>query len=256
MGEAILAAVIKKELAGPSDICVSDISDERREHLKSRYNVAVTDNYRAAVEDRDIVVFAVKPQNMVEIMYDLKARLEPEQLVISVAAGIKINTICRGLALDRVVRVMPNTPAQVGLGMSGWTASDEVTEEQREWAQSILSAMGREIYFDEEESLDMVTAVSGSGPAYVFMFAEALTEAAMSIGLTQIDAEELVTQMVLGSAELMRKSGRTPAELRVAVTSQGGTTERALHVLQEGGLVSLITNAVKAAYIRARELGR
>lgn len=255
MGEAMLAAVLDKELAEPADISVSDISEERRDYLKNRYKIAVTDNNRAAVQDKDIIVMAIKPQNIAEVMDGLKARLDPEQLVISIAAGIKIKTISHGLAQSRIVRVMPNTPAQIGLGMSGWTATDEVTEEQKEWSQSILSAMGREIYFEDEEELDMVTAVSASGPAYVFLFTEALTEAAMDIGLTQIDAEELVSQMMLGSVELMQKSGRTPAELRVAVTSKGGTTERALQVFKEGGLAGLVRDAVKAAYIRSRELG-
>ncbi len=255
MGEAILAAVLQKGLAKSSDICISDISPERREYLKEEYKVDVTGSNRDAVIGSDIVVLAVKPQNIMGIYNELNGSLEPEQLVLSIVAGVKITSICRELGHHRVVRVMPNTPAQVGLGMSGWTATGEVIEEQREWTRAILGAMGREIYFDDEKYLDMVTAVSASGPAYFFLFAEYLAEAAVDIGLSLGEAEELVAQTMLGAANLLEKSGETPAELRRKVTSKGGTTERALQVFQEGKLADLVREAVRAAHQRAKELG-
>jgi pyrroline-5-carboxylate reductase len=255
MGEAILSALLERKLSTPAGICVSDISRERRDYLKERYGVAVTESNREAVRKKDIIVLAVKPQNMPEVMAGLKGCLESVQLVLSIAAGVRISTLCQGLGHKRVVRSMPNTPAQIGLGISGWTATREVSGEQKEWARTVLGAMGGEVYFDNEKYLDMVTAVSGSGPAYFFLFAEALTDAAVNIGIPRGEAEALVSQTMLGSAHLMQKSGKTPAELRRNVTSKGGTTERALKVFEEGGFARLVTDAVRAAYDRAKELG-
>jgi len=255
MGEAILAAVLGQKLAAPAGVSVSDVSESRRDYLKKRYDVAVTASNQEAVRSKDIVVLAVKPQNLPEVMADLKGSLESAQLVLSIVAGIKISTICQGLGHRRVVRCMPNTPAQVGFGMSAWTATAEVTGEQKQQARAILGAMGKEIYFDDEKYLDMATAVSGSGPAYVFFFTEALIDAAVKIGIPRNEAEEMVSQTMLGSAHLIQKSDKTPAELRRNVTSRGGTTERALQVFEQGGFNRLVEDAVKAAYQRAKELG-
>jgi pyrroline-5-carboxylate reductase len=255
MGEAMLAAVLQRGLATPADICISDISAERRDYLKEKYSVTVTASNRDAVGGRDIVVLAVKPQNITGIYEELKGFLKPAQLILSIVAGIRIATIRQKLEHRCVVRVMPNTPAQVGFGMSGWTATEEVTEEQKRWTQAILGAMGKEIFFDDEKYLDMVTAISASGPAYFFLFAECLVDAAVDIGISPKDAGELAAQTMLGAANLLEKSGETPAELRRKVTSRGGTTERALQVFKEGKLADLVRQAVRAAYRRARELG-
>jgi len=255
MGEAMVTAVLDKKLAMPDGICVSDVSQTRREYLKKQYDVAVAESNREAVDGKDIVVLAVKPQNLAEVLADLKGSLKPDLLVLSIVAGVKIDNISQGLGHHRVVRCMPNTPAQVGFGMSAWTATEEVTEEQKGQSRAILGAMGREIFFDSEKYIDMVTAVSGSGPAYVFLLAESLIDAAVNIGLPRQEAEELVSQTILGSAYLMQKSGKPPAELRRNVTSRGGTTERALQVFEEGGFIKLVEDAVKAAYRRAKELG-
>jgi pyrroline-5-carboxylate reductase len=255
MGEAILAAVLEKRLASPSDICVSDISRERREYLERKHGVAVTDNTTEAIKNKDIVVLAIKPQNVVDIPEVIEKSLQPEQLVLSIIAGVKIATIGELLNHDRIVRVMPNTPAQIGVGMSGWTATSQVTAEQKERARSVLGAMGKEMYFDDEDYLDKVTAISGSGPAYVFLFAECLADAAMDIGLYRDEAITLVSQTVLGAARLISESGETPAELCRKVSSKGGTTERALQVFAESGLEDIVIKAVRAAYDRAKELG-
>ena len=255
MGEAMLAAVLEKKLATTADVSVSDISEERRDYLKERYDVTVTGDNKAAASGRDIVVLAVKPQNLAEVAEGLKGCLKATQLVVSIVAGVTIDTLSKGLGHNRIVRVMPNTPAQIGYGISVWTATAGVTDEQKGWTQSILTAMGKEIYFRNEEYLDMVTAVSASGPAYFFLFAEALIEAAVNIGLPRQDAEALVAQTMLGSAHLMQQSDRPPAELRRNVTSRGGTTERALQVFEEGGLAKIVAEAVEAAYKRAKELG-
>jgi pyrroline-5-carboxylate reductase len=255
MGEAILAALLEKRLCKPADITVSDISDSRCQYLKKKYRVAVTLDNQEAVKDRNVVVLAVKPQNIMEVLADLKGHLKPEQFILSIAAGVKINTISQGMGHRRIVRSMPNTPAQIGLGMSGWTATKEVTAAQKKLARNILGAMGREIYFDDEKYLDMVTAVSGSGPAYFYLFAESLIDGAVALGLKQQDAETLVLQTMLGAAHLANNSSKTPAELRHDVTSKGGTTERAIEAFEKSDLPGIVAKAVRAAYQRAKELG-
>jgi pyrroline-5-carboxylate reductase len=255
MGEAMLAAVLKKKLAAPAGVSVSDISASRRDYLKKKYSVAVTGNNRTAVKDKDIIVLAVKPQNIPEILADLKGNLKSAQFVLSIAAGVRIDTISRALGYNKIVRVMPNTPAQIGFGMSGWTATAAVSRTQKAQARAVLAAMGKEIFFRDEKYLDIVTAVSGSGPAYFYLFAESLIDAAVNLGLKRGNAEELVLQTMLGSAQLLSRSGQPPAGLRRAVTSKGGTTERALKVFEEGGFARIVAAAVRAAYLRARELG-
>ncbi len=255
MGTAILSALIDKGLAKPGDITVSDIMKERLEYLKSRYGVSVTTNNTSAISGKEVILLSVKPQTVPEILPELKGRVSAEQLIISIMAGIKISTIRDGMGCKAVVRVMPNTPAQVFEGMSGWTTTPEVTNDQKELARSILQAIGREIYFDDEKYLDMVTSVSGSGPAYIFYFAEALTEAGMKIGFTRDTAYELVLQTMVGASKLMRESKTDPAELRRMVTSKGGTTAAALDVLENGKFRNLVIEAIIAAYNRSKELG-
>jgi len=175
--------------------------------------------------------------------------------VLSIIAGARINTLCLGLDHGCVVRAMPNTPAQIGEGITVWTATLEVTESQRDWVSSILGAMGKEIYVDDEKYLDMVTAVSGSGPAYIFLMVESLIDAAVNIGLPQDMAQELVLETLLGSGHFIQRSGKLPAELRRMVTSPGGTTAEALLQLEKGGFSDLIRQAVSAAYNKAKRLG-
>jgi len=256
MGEAMLAAVLAKTLAKPEAISVSDIIQPRLEHLKNKYAVVVTSANAEAISGKDIVILAVKPQNLAEVMAELKGKIASNQLVISIIAGAKIETIAKGLNHSAVVRAMPNTPAQVGEGMSVWTATPAVSKEQKQVAQAILSAMGRELYVEDEAYLDMATAVSGSGPAYFFLMVEALVEAAVEIGLPPDKAQELVLQTMLGSGKFMEQSGEAPAELRKKVTSPGGTTAAALDQFEKGYFSELVKKAVKAAYERAKELGK
>lgn len=255
MGEAMLSAVLEKGLSAPEAVSLGEVREERRQKLNSQFGVMVTESNREAIVSKDVVILAIKPQNLAEVMAELNGCLEPSQLVLSIIAGARIDSLCRGLSHRRIVRAMPNTPAQVGAGISAWTATAEVTGEQKEQAQTILGAMGKEIYFDDEKYLDIATAVSGSGPAYFFLMAETLVAAAVNIGLPQHEAEELVLQTMVGSAHLIQKSGKTPAELRRNVTSPGGTTAQALRVFEEGGLAGLVGEAVRAAYQRAKELG-
>ena len=255
MGEAMVSAIADKGLAKPEAICVSDVDKGRRDYLARKYTVAVTSSNRQAAATGDVVVLAVKPQNLAEVMAELGGRLKPAQLVLSIVAGARIDTLSRGLRHGCIVRVMPNTPAQIGEGISVWTATAEVTEQQKESAKAILGAMGREIYVDNESYIDMATAVSGSGPAYFFLVVESLVDAAVEIGLPRDMARELVLQTMLGSGRFIQQSGKEPAELRRMVTSPGGTTAEALHCLEKGDFSQLLIEAVKAAYDKAKKLG-
>ena len=255
MGEAMLSAILAKGLATPESVSVSDIKETRRQYLGQKYGVAVTGSNQLAAEKGDVAILAVKPQNLAELMAELKGQLKPNQLVLSIIAGARINTLSLGLNHRLVVRAMPNTPAQVGKGISVWTATAEVTEQQKRWASSILGAMGKEVYVTDEKYLDMATAVSGSGPAYIFLFIESLIDAAVHIGLPHDIAQELVLETFLGSGHLIQKLGKEPAELRRMVTSPGGTTAEALLQLEKGGFPNLILQAVTAAHNKARELG-
>ena len=255
MGEAMLSAILDKGLSTPQAISVSDVDEARRQHLEQKYGVAVMSDSRQAITRGDVVVLAVKPQNLAEVMAELSGQLNSAQLVLSIVAGARVNTLCQGLNHSCVVRAMPNTPAQIGEGITVWTATSEVTELHRGWAGSILGAMGKEIYVDDEKYIDMVTAVSGSGPAYIFLMVESLVDAAVHIGLPQDMAQELVLQTLLGSGHFIQRSGKPPAELRRMVTSPGGTTAEALLRLEEGGFSELIRQAVSAAYNKAKRLG-
>ena len=255
MGDAIISAVLNKKLSQPQDVIASDIKEERRQYLKGKYAIAVTDDNARAIRKGDVIVLAIKPQNLAEAMSGIKGQFKPAQLVLSIIAGARIQTLRSGLEHSHIVRSMPNTPAQIGDGMTVWTATSEVTGQQKKWAGSILGAMGKEIYMEDEKYLDMATAVSGSGPAYIFLFAEAMAGAAVQIGLPANAAEQMVLQTLVGSAHLLEKSGKTPAELRRMVTSPGGTTAEAIALFEKGGFSELVAMAVNAAYEKAKKLG-
>jgi pyrroline-5-carboxylate reductase len=255
MGEAMLAAVLSRGLSTSASITVSDISEARRQYLAEKYKVGVTSDSVAAIKRAQVVVLAIKPQSLAAAMVGMKGHFKPEQLIVSIIAGAKIETLGRGLNHEAIARVMPNTPAQIGEGMSVWTATPAVTAAQKKFASAILGVTGKEIYVDDEKYLDMVTAVSGSGPAYVFLFMEALIDAAVSIGLSPQMAQTLVMQTVKGSADYADKSGKALPELRRMVTSPGGTTAAALARFEQGAFNRLVKEAVTAAYNRAKELG-
>ncbi len=255
MGEAILSAILKNGLSQPRGVCVSDVSESRRQYLEKKYNVAVTGDNRLAAANRDVVILAIKPQNSSEVLAGLNGCLKSGQVVLSIIAGTRIDTLCQRLNHQHIVRAMPNTPAQIGEGMSAWTATTEVTDQQKSWARSILDVMGKEIYFDDEKYLDMATAVSGSGPAYFFLFVDSLIESAIAIGLPPEVAEVMILQTMLGSGRLIQQTGKSPAELRRMVTSPGGTTAAALLQFEKGEFNNLVRQAVTAAFHRAKELG-
>ncbi|MCX6001423.1 MAG: pyrroline-5-carboxylate reductase [Chloroflexi bacterium] len=253
MGRAVVQSILRKRLSVKQDITVSDVSAQSRDHLSKKYGIPVTGDNSQAVTGADAVVLAVKPQELVAVMKQIAGQLK-SQLVISIAAGISLESLCRHLEYRLVVRAMPNTPARVGKGMTAWTSTGELSVPQHEMARSILAAMGAEQYFADEKYIDMATAVSGSGPAYVFLFIESLIDAGVHIGLPRSVATKLVIETIVGSAEAMKKMDVHPAELKNMVTSPGGTTAEALLNLEMGGFRSLIINAVTAAYQKAKAL--
>jgi pyrroline-5-carboxylate reductase len=256
MGEALLAAMLGKKLSVAKDITVSDVAETRRQYLAQKYAVAVSANNIETINGKDIILLAIKPQTLPAVMTELKGHLKPNQLVVSIIAGARIAKLGQGLEHKSIVRSMPNTPAQIGEGITVWTATKDVTEQQKKTAGIILGAMGKEFYVSDEGWLDMATAVSGSGPAYLFYFIEAMTDAAVKIGLPLDMAKEMVIGTVLGAAHLVKQSGKEPAELRRMVTSPGGTTAEAITTFEKDGFSELVYRAIKAAYEKSQKLGQ
>lgn len=255
MAEAMIKGILNNDLTDPSRIIASGPRPERGRELEQRYGVRGTTNNKEAAQAGQIVVLSIKPQVLPAVLEELRGLIRPYQLVFSIVAGARTETIARGLEHRAIVRVMPNTPAQIGAGMSVWTATPEVTAEQRAQARAILQALGKEVYVEDEDALDMATAVSGTGPTYVFLMMEALVEAAVHLGFSRRVAMDLVIQTVLGSALFARESGMHLAELRNMVTSPGGTSAEAIYQLEKGGLRTIISKAVWAAYQKSRLLG-
>ena len=256
MAEAMLAGVLRNGAATPGDIVASDVIKERRDYLHTTYGITVVPSNAQAVEGAELGVLAIKPQNMADVLAKLKGKLPTDLVVVSIVAGASIKSITRGLQHQAVIRAMPNTPGQIGAGITVWTATPQVTVHHRQSARSLLSAMGQEVSVPDEKLIDMATALSASGPAYVFLFIEALIDAGVYLGMSRELAKQLVTQTVLGSSTMVRDSTAHPAQLRDMVTSPGGTTAEALLALEEGGFRATVMSAVIAAYEKAKELGK
>ncbi len=255
MATAMIAGLTKKELIAPENTMASDPYPGQLEKLSQRYGVQTTQNNLDAIKERDIIVLSIKPQSLSEVTGELQGRIPARALVLSIIAGATIGTISRRLHHYRVVRVMPNTPARIGKGMSVWTATDDVTENQRAQARAILEALGEEIYVEHEDYLDMATALSGTGPAYVFLFMEAMIDAGVHMGFSRRVAQQLVYQTIEGSVAFARESERHPVDLRNMVTSPGGTSAEALYQLEKGGFRTVLSKAIWAAYQKSRYLG-
>lgn len=255
MADAMIAGLLRRDLLPPRQIIATAPREERRHQLEHGWHVRTTDDNRAAAEAADIVIFSVKPQTLPKVLPEVRAAIRPETLVISIVAGVPIRRFAQGLDHPAIVRSMPNTPAQIGEGVTVWTATPEVSVDQRERARLIIGALGDEIFVEEEHYLDMATALSGTGPAYFFLLMEALIDAGVHMGFPRWIAERLVMQTMLGSVRYALRSGKHPAELRNAVTSPGGTSAAALYEAERGGLRTVLADAVWAAYRRSVELG-
>jgi len=255
MAEAMIAGLLRKELAEPANITASGPREERGAELVKKYGIRSTTDNDSASSGADVVVLSVKPQRLSEVMKGLKG-IRQDALVLSIIAGANMKKIGTGLKHKAVVRSMPNTPGQIGEGITVWTSSKEVTGEQQEMARAILGALGDEVFVEDESYLDMATALSGSGPAYVFLFTEALIDAGVHMGFSRRISEQLVLQTIRGSVSYYHNAERHPATLRNQVTSPGGTSAEALYYLEKAGFRTAISRAVWAAYQRSLELGK
>ncbi len=257
MGEAMLSATIKKGIVTPADVRVAEINEDRCQLVHSTYAVDATNDVAHAVDGADIVIFAVKPQEFDRAAHHLQGKFRREQTVMSIMAGVPIDRIARMLSHSGIARVMPNTPAVVGEGMSVWTSTPEVDDATRAQIRAILSAMGVEIYvgIEDEKYLDMATALSASGPGFIFLLIEAFVDAGVHIGFKRAVAEQLALQTFIGSAKYAEATGKHLAQLRNEVTSPAGTTAAGLTVLESAGIRGAILDAIEAAYHRSKELG-
>jgi pyrroline-5-carboxylate reductase len=255
MAEAILSGIVGAKVAPSSDICVGEPSENRRRHLEDTYSIRTTSNNLEAVEGAGLTVLAVKPQTLPYVYPELSGNLSADNTVVSIVAGATMSRLSSGLGHAAIIRVMPNTPGQIGAGMTMWMASDAVPKDTVDTARAIVQTLGKEIYTDDEKMIDMATALSASGPAYVFLFIESLIDAGVYLGLARDVSWQLAIQTVLGSTQLVADTGIHPAELKDMVTSPGGTTIEALRALEEGRFRALVLNAVNAAYEKSKALG-
>ena len=254
MAEAMLAGLIAGDVVAPPAVRCSHPRAERREELEARFGVATTAENREAASGADVLLLAVKPQLLDGVMAELRRSLAPGQLVISIVAGASTQALSQGLDHPAVVRSMPNTPAQIEQGVTVWYATKAVDDRGRDWTRRMLATLGREFEVHDERQVAMATAVSGTGPTYIFLFIEALTDAAVHLGFPRHVARELVLDTMQGSAAFALRSGKHPAQLRDMVTSPGGTSAAALYQLERGRLRTVVSDAVWAAFQRTLEL--
>jgi pyrroline-5-carboxylate reductase len=254
MGEAIVAAVLRAKVYAPEDVRVAELVEGRRQQLASAYGISTFESPAEAAVGTEFVLLAVKPQDFEAAATALDS-LVAGATGISIVAGVPLARLTEALQTGWVVRAMPNTPAQIGEGMTVWTATASMPADAREGPRRIFAAMGKEAFVPDEKYLDMATALSGSGPAYVFLFIEALIDAGVHVGLSRELATASALQTVIGAARYAEKTSRHPAELRAQVTSPGGTTAAALRVLESGAFRSDVLEAVVAAFERAKALG-
>jgi pyrroline-5-carboxylate reductase len=254
MAEAMLAGLLERDLIAAGDVICTHPRAARRETLASTHHVRTAAENIEATRDTDVVLLGVKPQMLGGVMAELRGSLRPEQLVISIIAGASTIALSEGLDHPAVVRSMPNTPAQIGRGVTVWFATKEVDELGKQRTRAMLTALGREFEVPDERQVAMATAVSGTGPTYIFLFIEALTDAAVHLGFPRHVARELVLDTMQGSAEFALQSGKHVAQLRDMVTSPGGTSAEALYQLERGGLRTVVSDAVWAAFERTLQL--
>lgn len=256
MAEAMIAGLLTRGLVESRQIVASHPRANRRDQLTERYGIDVAEGNLDAASGADLVVLTVKPQVLAPVMRQLNGQLRADQVVISILAGASFSKLQNGLAHEALVRVMPNTPAQIGQGMLVWTSTPAVTDERLEEVRSLLGALGRELWVETEKYVDMATALSGTGPTYVFLMMEALIDAGVHMGFPRRIAQEIVLQTVSGSVEFARDSGKHMAELRNMVTSPGGTSAEAIYQMEKGSLRTIYSKAVYAAFQRTQELAK
>ena len=255
MAEALTGGILQAGLVAPEMIIVSELLEERRDHLAETYGVKVTSDNGLPAKESGTLFLAVKPQILPGILEEIGPIPGPDQLVISIAAGITISFLEERLARSPIIRSMPNAPALVGCGATVISPGNTVIPEMTRWAVRIFHSVGTCLVLPEK-LLDAVTALSGSGPAYVFRMTEALIEEGARVGLPEEAAGELAKQMILGAARMMLETDKGPAELRGMVTSPGGTTEAGLKAMSDAGFEEAVKAGLKAAMKRSKELGK
>ena len=255
MAEAMIAGLLRGNLVVPDQVVASHPRAERREALARTHGIRTVASNVEAVADADVVILAVKPQMLGRVGREIEPHLRRGQLVLSVLAGPTTAALVATLGHDQVVRAMPNTPARIGNGMTVWYATPATTDEQRAQAKALLGALGAELEVEDEKWVAMATAVSGTGPAYVFLVMEALIDAAVHLGFPRHVAHDLVIETLEGSTRFAKQSGDHPAVLRNMVTSPAGTSAAAIHELESGRLRTVLSEAVWAAFRRTVELG-
>jgi pyrroline-5-carboxylate reductase len=255
MARSLIGGLISNQFTA-ENIHVSDANTEALDNLASRYNVKTFTDNLAAIADADVIILAVKPQQLQSVIRQISPAWQQDKLLISIAAGIRLDDISRWLDFDgaAIVRAMPNTPSLVQAGATALCANDYVTSAQHELAESMLRAVGLALWISDEKQMDAVTALSGSGPAYFFLVLEALQTAGMELGLPEETARLLALETSFGAAKMALESDESACVLRQRVTSPGGTTERALDVFEQGDLRGLFKQALTAAAQRADEL--
>lgn len=254
MAESMIAGLIANDMVTPQQLVASHPRPDRRTQLQAKHGITVVERNDDAIRDADLILLTIKPQVMHAVMQELAPVLQPQQAVVSIAAGTSVAQLRKGLNHDAIVRVMPNTPAQIGEGMAVWYAAEGVDAEARGKVRLTLGALGMELEVSEEKYVDMATALSGTGPTYVFLMMEALIDAGVHMGFPRRIAEQIVMQTVGGSVSYARDSGKHLAELRNMVTSPGGTSAEAIYQMEKGGLRTILSKSVYAAYKRTRSL--
>ncbi len=261
MGESMIAGLLRKKLLDPANIVASHPRENRRDELAGKYGIKVFESNVEAARSmagskRSAIVLCVKPQRLPRVLADLNGVMHPDQLVISIVAGARIEHLAEELGTAKIVRAMPNTPSQIGAGITAWTCTIAVGEEERGHVCALLSALGKELFVETENMIDMATSLSATGPTYIFMVMEALTDAGVHLGFSRDMAKELVQETMLGSVKFAMESNKHPAELRNMVTSPGGTSAEAIYQMEKGTLRTVLSKAVYGAYKRAVALGR
>jgi pyrroline-5-carboxylate reductase len=260
MAEAIIAGLLRKNLVGARQIVGSHPRAARRRELNEKYGIRVFEKNTEAIEsagssENSIAALCVKPQRLKGVLQELKGVVAPEQIVLSIIAGARMETISEALGNQRIIRAMPNTPSQIGAGMTAWTCTEAISETEKARVKALLTALGKELFVETENMIDMATSLSATGPTYIFMVMEALTDAGVHMGFSREVSKELVQETMLGAVLFAMESHKHPAELRNMVTSPGGTSAEAIYQMEKGSLRTVLSKAVYAAYQRAVALG-
>ena len=261
MAESMIAGLLRKNLVAPEQIAASHPRVNRRADLRAKYRIKVFDSNVEAVgeireNENSIVALCVKPQRLNGVLLELKDAVAASQIVLSIVAGARIETISGALGNEKIVRAMPNTPSQIGAGITAWTCTEKVSETERSDIKALLAALGKDFHVETENMIDMATSLSATGPTYIFMVMEALTDAGVHLGFSREMAKELVQETMLGSVRFAMESHKHPAELRNMVTSPGGTSADAIYQMEKGGLRTVLSKAVYSAYQKAVALGQ